>query len=51
MKTGLIISDTYKNHNTGNGHPEKIDRVTAVIENFKKIDDKKLIWKIILEKK
>ena len=45
MKTGLIISDTYKNHNTGNGHPEKIDRVTAVIENFKRIDDKNLIWK------
>ena len=45
MKTGLIISDTYKNHDTGNGHPEKIDRVTAVIENFKKIDDKNLIWK------
>ena len=45
MKTGLIISDTYKNHNTGDGHPEKIDRVTAVIENFKKIDDKNLIWK------
>ena len=45
MKTGLIISDTYKNHDTGNGHPEKIDRVTAVIENFKRIDDKNLIWK------
>ena len=45
MKTGLIISDTYKNHDTGDGHPEKIDRVTAVIENLKKIDDKNLIWK------
>ena len=45
MKTGLIISDTYKNHDTGDGHPEKTDRVTAVIENFKKIDDKNLIWK------
>ena len=45
MKTGLIISDTYKNHYTGNGHPEKIDRVTAVIDNFKKIDDKNLLWK------
>ena len=38
MKTGLITSDTYQNHNTGDGHPEKIDRVTAVIDNFKKID-------------
>jgi acetoin utilization deacetylase AcuC-like enzyme len=45
MKTGLITSDTYQYHNTGDGHPEKIDRVTAVIDNFKKIDNKKLIWK------
>ncbi|MDA7686114.1 histone deacetylase family protein [Candidatus Pelagibacter sp.] len=45
MKTGLITSDTYQNHNTGNGHPEKIDRVTVVIDNFKKLDNKKLIWK------
>ncbi len=45
MKTGLITTDTYKNHNTGNGHPEKIDRVTAIIDNFKKIDNKNLIWK------
>ena len=44
MKTGLIISDTYKNHNTGDGHPEKIDRVTAVIDNFKKLDNKNLVW-------
>ena len=45
MKTALITSDTYQNHNTGDGHPEKIDRVTAVIDNFKKIDNKELIWK------
>jgi acetoin utilization deacetylase AcuC-like enzyme len=45
VKTGLVTSDTYQNHNTGEGHPEKIDRVTAVIDNFKKIDNKKLIWK------
>ena len=45
MKTGLITSDTYKNHNTGNGHPEKIDRVTAIIDNFKKVDNKNLMWK------
>ena len=45
MKTGLITSDTYQNHNTGNGHPEKIDRVTAVIDNFKKLNNKNLIWK------
>jgi acetoin utilization deacetylase AcuC-like enzyme len=45
MKTGLITSDTYQNHNTGDGHPEKIDRVTAVIDNFKRLDNKSLIWK------
>ena len=45
MKTGLVTSDTYQNHNTGDGHPEKIDRVTAVIDNFKKMDNKELIWK------
>ena len=45
MKTGLITSDTYQSHNTGEGHPEKIDRVTAVIENFKKLDNKNLVWK------
>jgi len=45
MKTGLVTSDTYQNHNTGDGHPEKIDRVTAVIDNFKKLDNKSLIWK------
>jgi len=45
VKTGLITSDTYQNHNTGDGHPEKIDRVTVVIDNFKKLNNKKLIWK------
>ncbi len=45
MKTCLVTSDTYQNHNTGDGHPEKIDRVTAVIDNFKKLDNKNLIWK------
>jgi len=45
VKTGLITSSTYQNHNTGNGHPEKIDRVTAIIDNFKKLNNKNLIWK------
>ena len=45
MKTGLITSDSYQNHNTGDGHPEKIDRVKVVLDNFKKKDDKNLIWK------
>jgi len=45
MKTALITSDTYQNHNTGDGHPEKIDRVTVVIDNFKKLDNQNLVWK------
>ena len=45
MKTGLITSNTYRNHNTGDGHPEKIDRVTAIIDNLKKLNKKNLIWK------
>jgi len=45
VKTGLITSNTYQNHNTGDGHPEKTDRVTAIIDNFKKLNNKNLIWK------
>ena len=30
MKTGLITSDTYQNHDTGPGHPEQIARVTVI---------------------
>ena len=45
MKTGIIITDTYANHNTGQDHPEKADRVTVVIEQLKKNKSKNLIWK------
>jgi len=45
VKTGLITSDTYQNHNTGEGHPEQINRVSVILENFKKKNDKNLIWK------
>ena len=45
MKTGLITSNSYQNHNTGDGHPEKIDRVTVIINNFNKLNNKNLIWK------
>ncbi len=41
----MITTDTYQHHDTGEGHPEKVDRVTAVIDNFKKLNNKKLIWK------
>ena len=42
MNTAIITSDTSIDHLTGNGHPEKPDRVTAVIKNLKK--NKNLIW-------
>ena len=45
MKTALITSNTYQNHITGSGHPEKVDRVSAVIDNFKKLNNKNIIWK------
>jgi len=45
VKTGLITSNTYMHHNTGAGHPEKIDRVSVIIENFKKINNKNIVWK------
>ena len=45
MKTGLITSDTFKNHNTGPGHPEQIARISVIKENFKKLNNKKLVWK------
>ena len=45
MKTGLITSDTSKNHDTGPGHPEQIARISVIVENFKKLNNKNLIWK------
>ena len=45
MKTGLIISDTSQNHNTGPGHPEQIARVSVIVDNFKKLSNKNLLWK------
>ncbi len=42
MKTAIITSDTSADHFTGNGHPEKPDRVSAVIKNLKR--NKNLIW-------
>ena len=45
MKTGLITSDTYQNHDTGPGHPEQVARVSAIIENFRKFNNKNIIWK------
>ena len=45
MKTGIITTNTYLNHDTGQGHPERVDRVTVVIDHLKKIKSKNLIWK------
>jgi len=45
VKTGLITSDTSQNHDTGPGHPEQIARVSVIVDNFKKLDNKNLIWK------
>ncbi len=45
MKTGFITSDTFQNHDTGPGHPEQIARVSVINENFKKLNNKNLIWK------
>ena len=45
MKTGIITTDTYLNHNTGQGHPERADRVTVIINHLKKEKSKDLIWK------
>ncbi len=45
MKTGIITTNTYLDHNTGQGHPERADRVSAVIESLKKLKNKNLIWK------
>ncbi len=45
MKTGLITSNTYQNHDTGPGHPEQIARVSVINENLKKISSKYIVWK------
>jgi len=45
LKTGIITTDTYLNHNTGWDHPEKADRVTVIIDHLKKSKSKNLIWK------
>ena len=42
MSTAIITSDTSLNHNTGMGHPEQADRITAIVETLKK--NKNLLW-------
>jgi len=45
VKTCILTTDTYLNHHTGEGHPERPDRVTVVIDHLKKVKSKNLIWK------
>ena len=42
MKTAIVTSNTSLDHNTGNGHPERPDRVSYVIKKLK--EEKNLIW-------
>lgn len=43
MKTAIITTSSYQNHDTGPGHPERIDRVTVVNEELKKFG-KSIQW-------
>ena len=43
IKTAIITSDSSIDHDTGPGHPEKPDRVAAVLDGLKKNEN--LIWK------
>ena len=45
MKTGLITSEAFQNHDTGPGHPEQIARISTINENFKKLNNQNIIWK------
>ena len=45
MKTGIITTDSYSDHDTGLDHPERSDRVSVIIDNLKKSNNKNLIWK------
>ena len=45
MKTGIITTNTYSDHDTGAGHPERADRVTVIIDHLKKLKSQNLIWK------
>ncbi len=45
MKTGLITSETYQDHDTGPGHPEQIARVTVINEYLRKVNNKNILWK------
>ena len=50
MKTCIVTTETYLNHNTGQGHPERPDRVRTIIDHFKKINPKILSVAQLLSK-
>ena len=35
MRTGFVYDDQFLNHDTGPGHPERADRLRAIVEKFK----------------
>jgi len=45
VKTGLIFSDSYQNHDTGPGHPEQIARVSVIIEKLRRYNNNNILWK------
>ena len=45
MKTGLIFSNSYQNHDTGPGHPEQIARVSVIIEKLRRYNNTNILWK------
>tara|TARA_B100000963_G_scaffold76111_1_gene64239 strand:+ start:114 stop:1043 length:930 start_codon:yes stop_codon:yes gene_type:complete len=45
VKTGLVTSNTFQNHDTGPGHPEQIARISVINENFKKLNNPNILWK------
>ncbi len=45
QKIGLIYHEDYLKHDTGAGHPERKERLIAIVEHLKKSDlDKKIEW-------
>ena len=53
MKTCLITTKTYQNHDNGSGHPENVNRVTSIntaignIKNTEWVETKNFSTKLI----
>ena len=48
MKTAIITSDSYQDHDTGPGHPEQIARVKIINENLRKEKKKPATFERVL---